>query len=194
MELTPNESVLCQALAITSLLGELSNNNFLKSEYFQKLQFSGNNENFRKILKASGIGNPATMQMFLYVLLVMPKGIFEKYDKTYGDQCEREINQLFLNLVTNANTTYNNESSNDLSTINFYRHTRNAVSHSKCFYEVVNNVCYVTFKDKHPKDISQHCEFTLKTGDVGRILEKLQIQILCYFLIRIGKRTSVPYH
>ncbi|MBE5922494.1 MAG: hypothetical protein E7269_07060 [Lachnospiraceae bacterium] len=178
MKLAPNESILCQALAITSLLGELNNSNFLQSKYYQNLRFSGNSENFRKILNASGLGNPATMQMFLYVLLVMPKEILKDYAGSYGKQSEMEINQLFLKLVTNVNTTYNNESNSDLTTINFYRHTRNAVSHSRCFYEMVNNVCYITFKDENPKDISKHCEFTIKTADVGCILERLQIQIM----------------
>ena len=48
MELTPNESIFCQALAMTSLLGELNNSKFLESEYYQNLRFSGNSENFRK--------------------------------------------------------------------------------------------------------------------------------------------------
>jgi len=188
MELTPNESIFCQALAMTSLLGELNNSNFLESEYYQNLKFSGNSENFKKILNVSGLGNPATMQMFLYILLVMPKEILKDFDRNFSTQCEVEINQLFLNMVVNVNTTYNNESSNNLATINYYKHTRNAVSHAKCYYEVINNVCYVTFKDENPKDVSQHCQFTIKTADMGSILEKLQIQIMTFLNSQWSKR------
>lgn len=188
MELTPNESIFCQALAMTSLLGELNNSKFLESEYYQNLRFSGNSENFRKILNASGLGNPATMQMFLYILLVMPKEILKDFDRKFSDLCEVEINQLFLNLVVNVNTTYNKESNNNLATVNYYKHTRNAVSHAKCCYEVINNVRYVTFKDENPKDVSQHCQFTIKTEDMERIIEKLQIQIMMFLNSQWSKR------
>ena len=188
MELTPNESIFCQALAMTSLLGELNNSKFLESEYYQNLRFSGNSENFRKILNASGLGNPATMQMFLYILLVMPKEILKDFDRKFSAQCEVEINQLFLNLVVNVNTTYNKESNNNLATVNYYKHTRNAVSHAKCCYEVKNNVCYVTFKDENPRDVSQHCQFTIKTEDMGRIIKKLQMQIMMFLNSQWSKR------
>ena len=71
MNLTEQESIFCQALAMTSLLVELSDRDFLNSDYYnQNIIFAENNDNFQKILKASGLGNPATMQIFLYILLV----------------------------------------------------------------------------------------------------------------------------
>jgi len=73
MEITENESIFLQALSTTSLLAELHNNKFLGSEYYKKLSFSNNS--LKEILELSGIGNPATMQMFLYILLVVPKEI-----------------------------------------------------------------------------------------------------------------------
>ena len=64
-------SLLLQCLASTSLLAELSNSNFMKSEYFNLLKFD--NEGIKNILIESGIGNPAAMQMMLYALLIIPK-------------------------------------------------------------------------------------------------------------------------
>ena len=178
IKLTQNESTFCQALAMTSLLSELSGHNFLESDYYQNLCFSGNNDFIKKILKDSGLGNPATMQMFLYALLVMPKEILDKLDKAYLDKCANQIDHLVSSKATKITTTYNNEQSTNLTSIKFYAHIRNAVSHSKCSYDVVNGECYVTFKDQLPRDPQQYCEFTLKTADVGSILETLQKQLM----------------
>lgn len=169
-------------MATTSLLRELSDNNFLKSSYYNEKCFKGNsvnNTNIKKILEVSGLGNPATMQMFLYILLVMPKEILENND-SFLNKLRTEINQDFQHYICSINTTYRGESNDDLNSIDFYKHTRNAVSHSKCFYEVTDNVSYVIFKDTNFKDKSQHCEFMLKTADVGTILTKLQIKMMVF--------------
>ena len=44
MNITENESIFCQALAITSLMAELSNTEFLKSEYYKKMNFQSNDK------------------------------------------------------------------------------------------------------------------------------------------------------
>lgn len=180
MKITENESIFCQALAMTTLLGELSNNDFLHSTYYKKLSFTGNGDNFKKILEASGLGNPATMQMYLYVLLVMPKETLKDYDNTFMGGCETEINQMFSELAHEVKTSYKNENQNDITTINFYRHTRNAIAHSKCNYKTIGNICYVTFNDVNPHDIDQHCEISIETSKVGVIIEKLQILLMNY--------------
>lgn len=181
INLTEQESIFCQALATTSLLAELENTDFLNSDYYKKvILFNGNNDNFKKILDASGIGNPATLQMFLYILLVMPKETLSNLDgstiSSWGNELKTEI-QYLAPVVT---TTYPNESNNDLDSINYYRHIRNAVSHSKCVYETENGCCYVTFKDENPRDASQKCEIKMLTSDVGKMLEVLQKQIMEY--------------
>lgn len=56
MNLTEQESIFCQALAMTSLPGELSNKDFLNSDYYnENITFIGNNDNLKKILRASGL-------------------------------------------------------------------------------------------------------------------------------------------
>ena len=59
--ISQEESLLLQCLATTSLLGELSNANFLESDYYKQLSFS--NKNIKNILTQFGLRNPATMQM-----------------------------------------------------------------------------------------------------------------------------------
>lgn len=64
----------------------------------------------------------------------------------YGGMIKKKNLQLYRLSVT---TTYPGESSSELSTIDYYRHIRNAVSHAKCVYETEDGRTYVTFKDKN---------------------------------------------
>lgn len=79
---------------MTSLLVELSDRDFLNSDYYnQNIIFAENNDNFQKILKASGLGNPATMQIFLYILLVMPKETLSGLDDRTLNSWENALKQ-----------------------------------------------------------------------------------------------------
>lgn len=190
MNLTEQESIFCQALAITSLLTELSDRDFLNSDYYKKyISFTGNNAIFKEILDRSRLGNPATMQMFLYILLVMPKetlsGLNNSTISSWGNELKTKI-PSFSPVVT---TTYLGESNSNLTTIDYYRHIRNAVSHSKCVYKTENGRCYVTFIDEKPKQASQHCEIKMLTSDVGKMLGLLQKQIMTYLNAQWSKRS-----
>ena len=93
MILTAQKSIFCQALAMTSLLEELFNKNFLNSDYYkQNIIFTENNENLQEILKISGLGNPATMQMFLYILLVVLKETLSDLDEETINAWINELN------------------------------------------------------------------------------------------------------
>lgn len=187
MKITENESIFLQGLATTSLFAELSNNNFLESEYYKKLNFS--NCTLKKVLNLSGIGNPATMQMFLYILLVVPKEILKSFDKSYEKNCKNAVNNLCIDLVeSKTNSTYLGED-NKIS-IDYYRHIRNAVAHAKCYYEQINNICYVTFKDTDIKDNNQHCEIIMQTKNVGKVFEKLQLQMMQYIEGKLKERSE----
>ncbi len=178
---TEQESIFCQALAITSLFVELENIDFLNSDYYKKnIIFNTNNDNFKKILSASGIGNPATLQMFLYILLVMPKETLLNLHESTIISWRNELNTEIQSFTPVVNTTYPNESNNDLTSINYYRHIRNAVSHSKCVYKTENGRSYVTFKDENPRVSVQKCEIKMLTNDVGKMLEVLHKQLMTY--------------
>lgn len=180
MNLNDQEIIFCQALAMTSLLAELSNRDFLSSDYYdENITFDGNDDNFKKILKASGLENPATMQMFLYILLMMPKETLSGLDDKTINSWENVLKTTIQSFNLSVTTTYPGESSSDLSTVNYYRHIRNAVSHAKCVYETEDGCAYITFIDENPKK-SYHCEIKMLTSDVGSILEVLEKQIMTY--------------
>lgn len=187
MKLTENESIFLQALATTSLIAKLNNSEFLNSEYYKKISFESNDEFFKEILNISGIGNPATMQMFLYVLLVMPKEILSEFDILTMDKCKKEINKLCIGLVeSETNSTYSGE--NNINNIDYYRHIRNAVSHAKCSYKESDGICYVEFYDANIKNTSETCQIIIKTSNVGIILEKLQKQLMEFVNKEINKK------
>lgn len=180
MNLTEQESIFCQALAMTSLLVELSDRDFLNSDYYnQNIIFAENNDNFQKILMASGLGNPATMQIFLYILLVMPKETLSGLDDRTLNSWENALKTIVSSFSLSVTTTYPGESSSNLSTVNYYRHIRNAVSHANCVYETEKGRTYITFKDEDTRKL-YHCEIKMLTSDAGRILEVLQKQIMIY--------------
>ena len=175
LSITPEQSIFLQSLATTSLLVELSNSNFLESDYFNKLNFQ--NTFFKEILTQSGIGNPACMQIMLYSLLVLPKEILQKDIYPNLDKDFLDINKKIENLVDNSGTFSNypqDKTYNSNCTMNYIHHIRNAVSHSKCYYNTTNNINYVTFKDINPYNQNQNCEIKIECVKVGKILEYLQ--------------------
>lgn len=167
--LTANESMFYQTIANISLITELYNNDFLNSEYYKSMDWSCAEINkiiISEILAKSGLGNPAMLQMYMYALLVMPKELLG------DDFCKDKFNNEVKKVVFDYSSTYFNEDCKE--NINYHRHIRNAISHSKCEYNNIDGDNYVTFKDDNPRKDSQHCEITIKTTDVGG---------LCTFLL-----------
>ncbi|MBQ3603461.1 MAG: hypothetical protein IJA02_06455 [Clostridia bacterium] len=175
INITSEESLLLQSLSVTALLGELSNNNFLNSDYFENLPFE--NESFKSIIKMSGLGNPASMQIMLYALLVVPKELFSKTSYNELETHFAKINQQICAMVEDDTySTYDNEGSKEK--INYLRHLRNAVAHSKCDYFDENQKCFVVFNDNHK---AQQCSIKIECVKVGILLMDLQNLVLEYF-------------
>ena len=129
--ISQEESLLLQCLATTSLLGELSNANFLESDYYKQLSFS--NKNIKNILTQFGLRNPATMQMMLYASLTVPRETLSRTAYSVLETYVERINPLVSTLIeTETMSTYDNEDS--CEKIDYFRHIRNAVAHSKCNY------------------------------------------------------------
>lgn len=166
------DSYFLQALATTALITALDNPD-LKDDLFQILKF--NNDSFKNIIKLSGIGNPATLQMFLYALLVAPY----EMNKEHKLNMEFEkLNQFINKYIIDSQSNY----SYDKNEINYIRHIRNSISHSKCNFFTENKNDFITFWDQdNSHGNSYKCDFTIRTADVGKLLEKIQLIILNYF-------------
>lgn len=175
--ITPEESLLLQCLATTSLLGELSNANFFESDYFKQLSFA--NDACKQILKQSGIGNPATMQMMLYALLVVPREILSRESYKMFKCYVKRINPV-VSLCVEEETTSNYDGETKKENINYFRHIRNAIAHSKCKFDSKNGKNYVTFIDNSPQN-SEQCFIKIECYKVGFIIMELQKLIMEYY-------------
>jgi ubiquinone/menaquinone biosynthesis C-methylase UbiE len=180
IEITPEESLLLQGVSTVALIGELSNANFLAADYFKNLPFS--DDQFKNVLIQSGIGNPATMQMMLYMLLVVPTGMLSIPEYAKLETHLNKINPFIGNLVEST-TSSNYKDENTRSKIDYVRHIRNAVSHSSCVYETISGQCFVTFKDRNKKT-KEYCSIKITCANVGNSLTKLQYYIMEYLVSR----------
>lgn len=150
MNLTNKESLMLQSLATCQFLSELNNNLFLESSFYGKMKFG--NPQSKMIINQSGLGNPATMMMMLYGLLVVPY-----------DLLEDEINCLD-GLVR--------ELSVDVPKLgNSVVYIKEAVKNSKVEFVNEGNNNFVIF-DKGVK---------MEASKVGLFMNQLQILIMMYF-------------
>lgn len=186
--ISPENSLLLQCLATTSLLAELSNANFLRSEYFNNLKFG--NESIKKILVTSGIGNPATMQIMLYALLIVPKELLSKDEYGLLESNISELNPIVYKIIEEGTySTYEGE--NNCRNIDYIRHIRNAVAHSNCKYISENGKNFVVFKDednrnrkgkRNGKGLLKECSIKIDCYKIGSFLMKLQEFIMKHYV------------
>lgn len=162
------DSYLFQAVSTISLVTNLSNSNFQNSEYCAN--FLADDPVALFVLRESGIGNPATLQMYLYALLVAPYEVDKKHEiHLQLEELNNDINLLAFNVYSNYNY--------DVPKINYIKHIRNAVAHSRCNFSIENSDYCVTFIDTFG---NSSCRLTMKTIDVGLILDKILNKIFKY--------------
>lgn len=187
------DSIFFQDLATVLLIQELNNNDLLDSDFYNNMDWKSgevNKENVKKILGESGLGNPAMLQMLFYALLIMPKEAMPEKDMKV---VENQFNQYFQKFVINngqcsISSTYKNEKDNDIKYINFYRHIRNAVAHSNCYYENKWGVCSVRFEDINPRNnAGEKCEIQISTYVAGELLNLLMRELMKYSNTKIPK-------
>lgn len=132
------------AVANVALLSTLGNNKLLESDYYKRLEWPwGNDSNnvliLKEVLEQARFGNPVMLLMQYYTLLVMPKQLTSDYESF----CKDDFNNMFDSLKETVNTTYDK----DNGIPNYYRHLRNALSHSHYEFYSVDNEKYVKFWD-----------------------------------------------
>lgn len=175
-QITEKESLLLQCLATTSFMAELNNDNFLSSDYFEKMKFG--NEDIKQILKQSGMGNPAALQMMLYALLVIPKEVLSSNDYHRLEAEMQSINSKIDQIVETESISYYEK---DKDKIDYLYHMRNAIAHSKCSYTRRNDRYFVTFNDKNIRKENERCYIVIECRKVGNILMDLQRLILKFY-------------
>lgn len=161
MAISQETDLILQSYFSVVLITELKNNNFLESDFYKHMNF--NTPGIKELIKQKiSIDNQGMLLMFLYAMLVIPKELIgNKYKKEYSD-----INQYLNGIAKNTHTDYEDDS----PTINYLRHIRNSVAHSRV--EFLPNK-YIVFNDNDNKrNNSFRTEIDLY--QVGLLLNKLQ--------------------
>ena len=178
--ITQEDSLLLQCWASTGLIERLSCCNFFSSELYSKLSLS---ELQRWTLQNSGIGNPAMLQMMLYALLVIPKEVSDRNSEEYK-HIQIIFNDTAIKIAEDGTTsTYNKE--DNIRKIDYYRHIRNALSHSRCKYILCDGVPYVLFEDECG---GKHCLIRMRCNNVGILLNELSKALESYFISEFNIR------
>lgn len=174
ISISEKESLWVQSLAMSGLLGELGNVDFLNSTYFGSMHFGS--PFIKDVLKQSRLGNPATFVSMLYMLMVVPEEIVFKQKDS--------INKVFLDIVDFSGSTF----IEDEESIDFVKHITEAV---KCPSDCVTfNDGFVEFHTKKylvnsPDAQCYECIVRVGLEKVGILLEALQQVILDYFKSKI---------
>lgn len=171
--LSQNESIFWQSLANVAFLVALNDFRFIECSYFDKLDFG--NQSFKWVLKKSGLGNPAMMQMMLYALLVMPKAVLTQKEFSGIANEWHKIDEKFEQFVECKETTYGSDSKG----VRYMRHIRNAVSHARCTFTEENERYFVVFEDEDEKK-GERCTIKVECVKIGFIMNDLQKLMLKY--------------
>jgi len=112
MRYSENDNLLIQSYFTVAFLAELSESNFLESDYYRNLKFK---DSFvHKHLPDVGLGNRVCLLIMLYALLVVPKQLLEDTFPDEFQALDKRIDQL----KERAESTYNA----DRDGINYLRH------------------------------------------------------------------------
>jgi hypothetical protein len=135
IELDQEGNLIFQSYFIIDLLLNLRRNDFINSDYFDKMVFEF--PLIKDQLKITNIDNQVMVLITLYAMLVIPKEIMQN-----NFIVEFEVINLKLSsYCKNTQTTYKSDSSRT----DYVKHLRNAISHGRISFEPNQ---YLKFEDQ----------------------------------------------
>ncbi|MBW8332669.1 MAG: hypothetical protein K0M40_11660 [Prolixibacteraceae bacterium] len=135
IELDQEGNLVFQSYFIIDLLLNLRRNDFINSDYFDKMAYEF--PLIKDQLKKTNIDNQGMVLITLYAMLVIPKEIMQN---NFLAEFEA-INLKLRSYCQNTQTTYKSDSSR----IDFIKHLRNAVAHGRISFEPNQ---YLKFEDQ----------------------------------------------
>lgn len=158
--LTQEDNLLFQSYFTFVLLVELNNNKFLQTQSFRDMKFGS--PWIKEKLTDIGIDNQGCLLIALYVMLVIPRELIsKKYSNEYNG-----IRKFLESHAQNTSTTYKGDS----PTIDYLRHIRNSVAHSRVSFRP-NDV--VIFEDKNART-GEAFRTEVPLQNVGELIQQLQ--------------------
>ena len=190
MSIKQFESNLYTSLASCNLIIMLNYNHFLESKEYKNNYFNGSDAWNKQILDQVSIGNHSIMLMMLYALIVLPKEQFDHENSDYIDILNKAIDKSCIQYIKNIETSYPRENSKNLSTINFNKHMRNAVSHGR---SQLTNEETIIFTDVNcKKNYQASLEFNKQ--DVGLIIKDVSSTLNQYLNEKFIDQSNIPHH
>lgn len=170
---TQEENLLIQSYFTISFLTELESNGFLKSDFFKDMRFE--DVYVKSNLPSIGIANRGTLLIFLYTMLVLPKQLLEaQFPKEFEN-----LNSSIEKIKSNSMSTYQT----DKVKIDYVRHMRNSVAHTKVKFNESN----VIFEDENKN--GDKFSVTIPLRLFGRFLAELQKIFFAYIKTLQAKYT-----
>lgn len=171
------DAILMQNLSMVRLLDVLHKNNFVNSDYFDKLGF--NDDAHKVVLKKVGINNTSTLLLMLFLLLNQVKKLEEKGVK---------LNTIVLNNFIKTRVT---SISSDVENLNFefdcVKFIRNSVSHCNTKFKHEKDYLEVFFTSNvHinipnvKKKVKRKITISLTGHDVGELIDLIYMVIAKY--------------
>jgi len=164
--LSPQQNLLFQSYFTVSLLGELSNNDLLNSDYFEGMTFGA--PWIKEELGKIGVDNQGSAMMALYAMLVIPR---ETIHQTYSSDYDK-IDAFLGKHTRNTTTTY----LSDANSVRYLRHIRNAVAHARVEFRPSDAVI---FEDEDNRT-SETFSMELPLNYFGEFLNQLQMVHIAY--------------
>ena|ERR1019366_154464 len=140
---TNEDNLIFQSLYTVILIKALDDAKLLDSTFFASLHLS---PDVRLGIKRVGVGNQGCLLMFLYALLVLPRGLIEEKYKPEYDEIDKTLNSW--NMKTES-TYVNREPPHK-----YILHIRNAVSHGRVSFEPEQ---FVKFEDEYTNEKKGKC-------------------------------------
>lgn len=169
------DALLSETLAMNALIAEFHHKDMVHSPVLNMIldDRNTNNKLHRTILMDATIGNPVTMQMLMYALLVIPWNTYVNHAKSSLKKLNKKI-KAFNPIVQ---TTFPEEE--ESGEINYIEHIKNSVSAATVEFMNESGVPYVMFMDN--QDIKT-CVIKMKADDMSLLMNSFQRIIMLYLM------------
>lgn len=176
--ITQEDNLILQSYITVSLLAELGNNSFFRSNYFREMHFGS--PDIKMFLEKNGIDNQGSAIMCLYAMLVVP---FELIRNNYP--VEFSLMNAFLKTKTkNVKTNYQKKAIDS----DYMYHLRNAVAHCRITFKEGESIIFIDSNHAKKEDKRRMFYGELSLLDLNMFIQNLQIVIQMKVIKEIQSR------
>ena len=169
------DSIMLQNLAIVKLLETLHKNDFINSEYFEKLEFD--DIAYKNIFYEIGLNNTSTLLLTLFLLLNQLLEFKSKGENIQLDDVDNLVRSRIVSIDFDGECLPKK--------FDFIKYIRNSIAHYNTSFKTYNEMTLVTFGseifikvDGKNNKQKRNIKIGMYTNDVGMILDYLYFKII----------------